>query len=157
MVSDIYVPRPMSTSVRHRANGVYTESLAQHRSIDPFSTQYWDPEPRKQPKKIANLSTQGQKMAPPPMPTDAFAALSGGLSSSPAEKLVKNEIMNAVKQAILDNKGLSKVGIVDVVFTKFRNDASRAEVKNTIEHVAERKGPGRQKEWELRMGHELAA
>jgi chromatin assembly factor 1 subunit A len=100
----------------------------------------------------------GAVMPPPPAPTSAFAALSGTPAAPAATKLVKKEILNDVKKAILDNKGLSKVGIVDFVFNQFRDNASRAEVKNTIELVAEnkKKGTGRHKEWDLKPGHEIA-
>ena len=72
-------------------------------------------------------------------------------------KVVKDEIMDDVKKAILDNKGLSKVGIIDVVFQQFRDQASRTEVKNTIELVAEKQGPGRAKEWVLKPEHGISA
>lgn len=64
--------------------------------------------------------------------------------------------MNDVKQAILDNRALSKVGIIDFIFHRFRDNVSRAEVKNTLELVAERKGTGRAKEWDLKPGHEIS-
>lgn len=70
-------------------------------------------------------------------------------------KLVKSELMNDIKRAILDNKALSKVGIIDFIFHQFRDSVSRAEVKNTIEMVAEKKGAGRSKEWDLKPGHEI--
>ncbi|EHK26139.1 uncharacterized protein TRIVIDRAFT_188521 [Trichoderma virens Gv29-8] len=77
-----------------------------------------------------------------------------GSTSAPG-KLVKPELLNEIKKAILDNKALSKVGIVDFIFHQFKDSASRLEVKNTIEHVAEKKGTGRTKEWELKPGHEI--
>ncbi|KAH6611281.1 chromatin assembly factor 1 subunit a [Trichoderma cornu-damae] len=132
------------------------EGLDQPWDIDPFSAQYWEPEPSskaakgKAPKAI---KSESDAKAPPPAPTNAFAAL-GGSSSTPG-KLVKPELMNDIKQAILDNKALSKVGIVDFIFHQFKDSASRVEVKNTIEHVAEKKGAGRTKEWELKPGHEI--
>lgn len=127
--------------------------------IDPFSTKYWEPEPAtkaakgKAPKAI---KSENDAKALPPVPASAFAALgSAGSSNSAPGKLVKPELLNGVKQAILDNKALSKVGIVDFIFHQFRDSASRLEVKNTIEHVAEKKGAGRIKEWELKPGHEI--
>lgn len=65
--------------------------------------------------------------------------------------------MDDVKKAILENAALSKVGIIDFVFHQFRDNVSRAEVKNTLEHVAEKKGAGRQKAWALKPGHELVS
>lgn len=95
-------------------------------------------------------------MPPPPAPTNAFAALDGGAANvSAPTKLVKAELLNDFKRAILDNKALSKVGIIDFIFHQFRNSVSRAEVKNTLEHVAEKKGAGRSKEWDLKPGHEI--
>ncbi|CAH0017713.1 unnamed protein product [Clonostachys rhizophaga] len=122
-------------------------------SINPWSDAYWEPAPKK-----VQAADMGVVMPPPPAPTSAFAALSGTPTAPAATKLVKKEILNDVKKAILDNKGLSKVGIVDFVFNQFRDNASRAEVKNTIELVAEnkKKGTGRHKEWDLKPGHEIA-
>ncbi|KAL7945594.1 chromatin assembly factor 1 subunit A domain-containing protein [Trichoderma barbatum] len=134
------------------------EGLDQPWDIDPFSTKYWEPEPAKiaKGKTPKAIKTENDTKAPPPAPTNAFAALGGAASSSSAPgKLVKPELLNEVKQAILDNKALSKVGIVDFIFHQFKDSASRLEVKNTIEHVAEKKGAGRTKEWELKPGHEI--
>lgn len=128
--------------------------------IDPFSTKYWEPEPvtKAAKGKVAKtVKSDNDAKALPPVPTNAFAALgsAGGSNSAPG-KLVKPELLNDVKQAILDNKALSKVGIVDFIFHQFRDSASRLEVKNTIELVAEKKGVGRIKEWELKPGHEIS-
>ncbi|KAL6831156.1 chromatin assembly factor 1 subunit A domain-containing protein [Trichoderma sp. SZMC 28015] len=134
------------------------EGLNQLWDIDPFSTRYWEPEPSKVAKSKAPkaIKAENDAKAPPPAPTNAFAALGGaaGSTSTPG-KLVKPELLNEIKQAILDNKALSKVGIVDFIFHQFKDSASRLEVKNTIEHVAEKKGAGRAKEWELKPGHEI--
>ncbi|KAM0258790.1 hypothetical protein ACHAQJ_003632 [Trichoderma viride] len=131
------------------------EGLDQLWDIDPFSTKYWEPEPSKAAKAKTPkvIKSENDAKAPPPVPTNAFAAL-GGSNPAPG-KLVKPELLNDVKQAILDNKALSKVGIVDFIFHQFKDSASRMEVKNTIEHVAEKKGAGRAKEWELKPGHEI--
>lgn len=119
--------------------------------LDPWSSHYWEPEP-----KLAPGDTGASKMPPPTAPANAFAALTGAASNGAGPKIVKPEIMNNVKQAIVDNKSLSKVGIIEVLFQQFRDNASRAEVKNTIETVAEKTGSGRSKEWILRPGHEIA-
>lgn len=130
-------------------------NLSSTGSIDPFSTSYWEPEPK---PATAVTTTKTDKMPPPPAPANAFAAIS---SSAPATgsnvvKLVKDELLNDFKQAILDHKTLSKVGIIEFISNQFRDSASRVEVKNTLELVAEKKGKGRSKEWDLRPGHEIA-
>ncbi|KAG6029434.1 hypothetical protein E4U41_000345 [Claviceps citrina] len=146
--------------------GWMTEGLGHDEAIDPFSTQYWESETKAKPAKAcksaaaASSSTRSSaiKMPPPPAPVSAFAALQGdaGNAAAAATKLVKAELMNEVKQAILDNKALSKVGIIDFIFHQFRDNVSRAEVKNTLELVAEKKGAGRSKEWDLKPGHEIS-
>ncbi|KAJ6784777.1 hypothetical protein PWT90_05737 [Aphanocladium album] len=127
-------------------------------TIDPFATSYWEPEPKRVPAKAAATATT-EKMPPPPAPSNAFVALDGSSSTraeSASVKLVKAELMNDVKKFILDNKALSKAGIIDIIFHQFRHAVSRAEVKNTLELVAEKKkGASKIKEWELKPGHEI--
>lgn len=141
-----------------------TGGLEHSWGVDPFSTTYWEPEVKAKPAKPAKAAPSGDKtaktakMPPPPTPSNAFAALDGGAAAGARpDKMVKDELLTDVKQAILANKALSKVGIIDFVFQQFRSDASRAEVKNTIEYVAEKKGAGRSKEWALKPGHEIPA
>ena len=95
-------------------------------------------------------------MPPPPAPVNAFAALNSGSADSAPVKLVKTELMNDVKKAILQNKALSKVGIIDFIFQQFRDRVSRTEVKNTLELIAEKKGTGKMKEWDLKPGYEIS-
>lgn len=135
------------------------DGLPQSWGIDPFSTEYWEPENKTKTTKATKTAESGTKMPPPPTPTNAFAAITGGSSASggDAPKLVKSELMDDVKRAILDNKALSKVGIIDFVFHLFREHVSRIEVKNTIELVAEKTGKGRSKEWALKHGHEIVS
>ncbi|KAM3532912.1 hypothetical protein MY4038_003825 [Beauveria bassiana] len=123
-------------------------------SIDPFATSYWQPEPKAAPVMTVTTST-AEKMPPPPTPANAFAALNASSTESAPVKIVKAEIMNDVKRAILQNKALSKVGIIDFIFQQFRDRASRTEVKNTLELVAEKKKAGKMNEWDLKPGHEI--
>lgn len=122
-------------------------------TVDPWSSTYWAPEPTKQ------VPEKGTAMPPPQAPANAFAALVN-LNAGPnaAAKVVKSDILDDVKKSILANKALSKAGIIDFVFQQFRDNATRTEVKNTIELVAERKkGSGKAKEWDLKPGHELVS
>ncbi|KAG6097959.1 hypothetical protein E4U30_000145 [Claviceps sp. LM220 group G6] len=158
---------PNQAVYEHKLEFVIHERLDHQWGIDPFSTQYWEPETPAKPAKPsaaaaaalwAVASSGANKMAPPPAPANAFAALGTALpaATNTAGKLVKAELMNDVKQAILDNRALSKVGIIDFIFHRFRDNVSRAEVKNTLELVAEKKGTGRAKEWDLKPGHEIS-
>ncbi|KAH8177294.1 chromatin assembly factor 1 subunit A domain-containing protein [Sarocladium implicatum] len=150
----IYSPDPILQE--HKMEYIH-ELLGSDRPIDPWSTTYWEPEPKKAAAtKALSKSEQSATMPPPPAPANAFAALSKpATSTTDGIKLVKDEVLDDVKRAILENKKLSKVGIVDVLYQQFRDRTSRLEVKNTIEFVAEKKGAGRAKEWELKPGHEL--
>ncbi|CAG7565487.1 unnamed protein product [Fusarium equiseti] len=154
-------------------NGAANQVIHEHRmefmhdglqetwGIDPFSTEYWEPEVKKtagRPAKTSQASETTTKMPPPPTPSNAFAALTGTSGNSGSStKLVKSELLDDVKRAILDNKALSKVGIIDFLYHQFRDDVSRAEVKNTVELVAEKTGKGRSKEWALKSGHEITS
>ncbi|KAF4944554.1 hypothetical protein FGADI_12610 [Fusarium gaditjirri] len=138
------------------------DGLQQTWGIDPFSTEYWEPEVKNKtlkPTKTTAASDGSSKMPPPPMPANAFSALTGsnGNTGGDAPKLVKSELLDDVKRAILSNKALSKVGIIDFLYHQFRDDVSRIEVKNTVELVAEKIGKGRSKEWALKSGHEIAS
>ncbi|KAF5605759.1 chromatin assembly complex subunit p90 [Fusarium subglutinans] len=138
------------------------DGLQQAWGIDPFSTEYWEPEVKNKtlkPTKITAASDGSSKMPPPPTPANAFSALTGsnGNTGGDPPKLVKSELLDDVKRAILSNKALSKVGIIDFLYHQFRDDVSRTEVKNTVELVAEKIGKGRSKEWALKSGHEIAS
>ncbi|RGP79937.1 chromatin assembly subunit p90 [Fusarium longipes] len=133
------------------------DGLQQTWGIDPFSTQYWEPEAKSKtvkPTKTTQASEMATAMPPPPTPSNAFAALTGD-NNGGALKFVKSEVLDDVKRAILDNKALSKVGIIDFLYHQFRDRVSRIEVKNTVELVAEKTGKGRSKEWTLKSGHEI--
>ncbi|KAG5982823.1 hypothetical protein E4U55_001276 [Claviceps digitariae] len=162
---------PNRTTYEHRMEFIHEEGWQHHGGIDPFSTQYWDPEKRVKAAKSAvtaataaaaaasSATSTANNMPPPAAPHNAFAALNGeagNVTAATAAKLVKAELMNDVKKAILDNKALSKVGIIDFIFHQFRDNVSRTEVKNTLELVAEKKKVGRVKEWDLKPGHELS-
>ncbi|GAB0134413.1 hypothetical protein EsDP_00002787 [Epichloe bromicola] len=144
---------PNRTAYEHKMEFMH-EGLEHTWGINPWSTEYWEPETKARP--APPMHSTANKMPPPPAPANAFAALTGEAGNAAAAKLVKADLMNDVKQAILDNKALSKVGIIDFIFHRFRDSVSRAEVKNTLEHVAEKKkGAGRSKEWDLKPGHEI--
>lgn len=131
------------------------DTFYQNATIDPFATLYWEPDPKPVPVKVT-LTVQAEKMPPPPTPANAFTGRSGGSAESSQTRLVKAELMNDIKKAILQNKALSKAGIIDFLFQNFRDSVSRVEVKNTLELVAEKKGTGRVKEWDLKPGHEIS-
>ncbi|KAK7403632.1 hypothetical protein QQX98_010597 [Neonectria punicea] len=143
------------TTYDHRMEFIH-DAFEQGCSIDPFSTEYWEPEPKSKTTKTSQSGETGAKMPPPSAPANAFVALAGGAATD-GLKLVKSELMDDVKKAILDNAALSKIGILDVIYYQFAsNKVSRTEVKNTLERVAERKGQGRQKAWALKPGHEIS-
>ncbi|KAM4056333.1 chromatin assembly factor 1 subunit A domain-containing protein [Hirsutella rhossiliensis] len=118
--------------------------------IDPWSAQYWEPEPKKKTVK----SEEGSKMAPPPTPANVFGAIRNAAETE-APKLVKTELWGDMKRVILNNKALSKGSIIDIIFHQFRDGVSRAEVKNTIELIAEKKGSGRSKEWDIKPKYKI--
>lgn len=145
----------------------FTESLDQNCSIDPFSTQYWEPAPK--PKAATSKSTAAKNAMPPPAaPSNAFEALgtkssattTAASSTGPSEaektakpqaQITKPELLPAFKKAVIANQKLSKMAIVEVLSVQI-DGLTKAEAKVMLDHVAERRGAGRTKVWELKDG-----
>ncbi|KAF4582146.1 Chromatin assembly factor 1 subunit A [Ophiocordyceps camponoti-floridani] len=128
------------------------EGLKHNWGVDPWSSQYWEPEEKRKLK-----AKGGSKMAPPKTPATAFEAMKDGEDKA-GSKTVRAEHLDEVKKLILQYRDLSKGSIIDIIFHKFRNthsSVSRAEVKNTVDMIAEKKGAGRSREWGLRAGFEI--
>lgn len=142
------------------------ESLDHHHSIDPFSTEYWQP-------KVAPAATSSQQskalkplnhniqagMAPPPIP--GLSPADPSSSSQPDwSAMVPKSMFPEFKRAIIstDYNFLTKVGIVDMLSKKF-STATKNQVKATLDFLAERSSlPGAKKSakvWVLRSEHAL--
>ncbi|PFH60137.1 hypothetical protein XA68_11410 [Ophiocordyceps unilateralis] len=129
--------------------------LQRDAGVDPWSTQYWEPEEKRKSTKSGNSARAASKMAPPKAPGTPFEPMNDQKAGS---KMVKAEHLDEVKRLILEHRELPKGSIVDIIFHRFRNkqsSVSRVEVKNTVDMIAEKKGAGRSKEWGLRAGFEI--
>lgn len=138
---------------------------SQPRSIDPFSTSYWTPEPTASaitlPGRSKDISSNGA-MNPPRAPL-AQRAMNGllntlnapqtppsGIASKPAKakRLIPSEQLPAFK-AEIEGKDLTKIGMVEALkkmFPKLPKDA----ITNTLSVVAARVGPTeKEKRWVL--------
>lgn len=105
------------------ANAESTENITPETGIDPFSKAYWSP-PRK------------PKMAPPPAPApnNAFDALKPNETAAAAAKtpqIAKPELIPEFKRAVLANRKLSKVAIVEVLGLQFEG-LSKADRKSVV-------------------------
>jgi chromatin assembly factor 1 subunit A len=82
---------------------------------------------------------------PPPAPTDAFKALG---TAAPSKKMLalQPDMIQKLKEMVMEKRGLSKVGIVELFNSE--NKVPKAAIKSTIEMIAEKKG----KEWVLKAG-----
>lgn len=133
--------------------------LDRHHSIDPFATHYWEPEVKAAPASTSlHPSTAGSMKPPAPVSstpanlTNAFAAISQGAAASSVGKkvpLVPPENVEAFKRAILKYPKLSKLGLVEVLSSEF-DKCTKAQVKNSVETMAERSGSGQDKLWRLK-------
>lgn len=132
------------------------ESLARKWGINPWTNEYWEqPERRGRPAGSggqAGGKAAADRMAPPAAPASGGG---GGPGGGPGLKLVSGELLLEVKRALLEHATLPKGGTVDIISQRLRGSASRAEVKQTIELVAEKTGTGKQRRWTLRPGHEM--
>ncbi|ORY71674.1 chromatin assembly factor 1 subunit A-domain-containing protein [Pseudomassariella vexata] len=125
------------------------EPLQDHSMIDPFSTEYWQPKPSASRAAAAAALQQppalptSAPMGPPAAPSDAFARLAasaaGSASTTDVKDIVPKQILDEFKRAVIsdDINFLTKVGIVDMLAKRFPL-CTRAQVKNTIEKIAER-------------------
>ncbi|KAL8306483.1 hypothetical protein RB597_003007 [Gaeumannomyces tritici] len=132
--------------------------LDRHHSVDPFATHYWEPEvkPASAPTTL-HPSTAGSMKPPalvsstPANPANAFMAISQGAAASTGKKLllVPPDTVDAFKRAILKYPKLSKIGLVEILSSEF-DKCTKAQVKNSVETMAERSGSGQDKLWRLK-------
>ena len=94
-------------------------------------------------------------MAPPPGPANAFEAINpGAKAGQDAPKLAKAELMPIIKTTILEHKTLPKQALIGILSHKV-GGVTVAEARGTLDHIAEKKGTGRQKFWTLKPGWEV--
>ncbi|KAB5531218.1 chromatin assembly factor 1 subunit A-domain-containing protein [Coniochaeta sp. 2T2.1] len=132
------------------------ETLDHHYSIDPFSTHYWQPAKPAPPATATHLapssaatSKPDSKAMPPPAPTDAFKALGAtatAASARPKTTSLAPDMVEKLKELVMEKKSLSKVGIVELFNSE--NKVPKAAIKSAIDLIAEKKG----KEWVLKGG-----
>ncbi|KAI0124237.1 chromatin assembly factor 1 subunit A-domain-containing protein [Xylariales sp. AK1849] len=138
------------------------ESLPHHHSIDPFSTDYW--QPRVAPRAAATESACGQAkttsmvmtkdMAPPPAPRTTTVSLTD------AKDIISTSLMPEFKKAIIsdDINFLTKAAMIDMLSQRF-STTTKAQVRSTLDLVAQRSAiPGEKKtakRWALRAEHVL--
>ncbi|KAK7749779.1 hypothetical protein SLS53_000358 [Cytospora paraplurivora] len=139
-------------------------SLEHHHSIDPFSREYWAPEPKaaasKAPATTSKApassvkSTGGTTMPPPPIPASPFAALgAGSVAATPPttvpQGLIKAERMDEFKAIVVEFSFLAKAALTQTLKKKLGN-CSLPEIKATLDYVAEK--PTKKGDWQIKKG-----
>lgn len=90
-------------------------------------------------------------MPPPPAANSAFGAPKTSPADAPkTPQITRPELLPDFRRAVLMNRKLSKMAIVEVLGLQFEA-LSKAETRAMLEFVAER-GHGKGKVWELREG-----
>lgn len=85
-------------------------------------------------------------MAPPPVPADAFHALTSKTTEKkPAQKLPA-DAQEELKDLLRSKPDLSKVGIVEVFFANHKKKYPKTQIKATFEEMTEKAGKG----WKLK-------
>ncbi|KAK2029091.1 hypothetical protein LX32DRAFT_663402 [Colletotrichum zoysiae] len=154
---------PNRTVYEHRMEFIL-ETLDHHSGIDPFSTKYWEPEPKQkakpksagQPPKDKAAAAESQK------PSDAFKAISstkaagggaGGVQSLP-KKMLENNNLQELKKVIEANPKIAKGGLIDLSYVALAHaKISRNEIKEAIAAVAEKVGgKGHAGSWTIKPG-----
>lgn len=134
---------------------------SQPRSIDPFSSAYWAPEPSLVAPTVKKEALANGSMNPPRAPltqrtvngllnTLNTPQQATGSASKPAKpkRMIPDEHLAAFKQEV-EGKDLTKIGMIEAlkkVFPKIPKDA----ITNTLSVVAARVGPTeKEKRWVL--------
>ncbi|KAI8155140.1 Chromatin assembly factor 1 subunit rlf2 [Colletotrichum sp. SAR 10_70] len=134
---------PNRTMYEHRMEFIL-ESLDSHHSIDPFSTKYWEPEPKQKAPKAA------AKTADTSAPANAFQAI--GAKNTPQslpKKILENNVLQELKKVIQANPKIAKGGLIDLSYVALAHaKVSRNDIKEAIATIAERSGgQGRAGSW----------
>ncbi|KAK1963370.1 hypothetical protein LY78DRAFT_694909 [Colletotrichum sublineola] len=150
---------PNRTVYEHRMEFIL-ETLDHHSGIDPFSTKYWEPEPK--PKsKPAGQPPKEKAAAESLKPSDAFKAIrspkagggSGGMQSLP-KKMLENNNLQELKKVIEANPKIAKGGLIDLSYVALAHaKISRNDIKEAIAAVAEKVGgKGQAGSWTIKPG-----
>ncbi|KAM7221123.1 chromatin assembly factor 1 subunit rlf2 [Rhypophila decipiens] len=144
------------------------EHLENHASIDPWSGEYFLPSGKdksdsKAPSAnqlscstseaqivpsagAAQCATGNTKMAPPPVPSDAFQSLnSKATDKKPAQKL-HADAQEELKDFLRLKPDLSKVGVIEVFHANHRKKFPKTQIKASFEDLTEKAG----KHWRLK-------
>lgn len=85
-------------------------------------------------------------MAPPPVPSDAFQALTAkNTEKKPAQKLPADALAE-LKELLRSKPNLSKVGIVEVFAANHMKKFPKTQIKAAVEDLTEKAGKG----WKLK-------
>ncbi|GKT41151.1 chromatin assembly factor 1 subunit rlf2 [Colletotrichum spaethianum] len=150
-------PNPISRSYS-RVNTCFKETLDHRSGIDPFSTKYWEPEPKPKP---AARPPKDKAAAELSKPSDAFKAISspkagGGVQSLP-KKILENNNLQELKKVIEANPKIAKGGLIDLSYVALAHaKISRNDIKEAIAAVAEKVGgKGHAGSWTIKPGFDL--
>ncbi|KAK1453322.1 chromatin assembly factor 1 subunit A [Colletotrichum melonis] len=166
------VSRPYSS-----VNTCFEESLEHHHSIDPFSTEYWEPEPKPKPAgrppkdktakaqaiKDKTVKTQAAKDKPATdsKPADAFKAITCGSTKNSVQslpkKILENNNLQELKKVIEANPKIAKGGLVDLSYVALAHaKISRNDLKEAIAMIAEKVGgKGLAGSWAIKSGFDV--
>ncbi|KAF4628648.1 hypothetical protein G7Y89_g9505 [Cudoniella acicularis] len=123
------------------------------KTIDPFSTAYWEPrpvtamDPPRMPLTAMKTPNSINQAAKPVKPFFSNASIINSTPSQPVQhvgkdnkpkKLLPAEVLSDFRAAIQGNN-LSKVGLVEVLKKQFPSHSAQA-IKNTLEMIAKRVG-----------------
>ncbi|KAK1491242.1 chromatin assembly factor 1 subunit A [Colletotrichum tamarilloi] len=158
-------------------NTCFEESLEHHHSIDPFSTEYWEPEPKPKPVgrppkdktakaqaiKDKTVKTQAAKDKPATdsKPADAFKAITCGSTKNSVQslpkKILENNNLQELKKVIEANPKIAKGGLVDLSYVALAHaKISRNDLKEAIAMIAEKVGgKGLAGSWAIKSGFDV--
>ncbi|KAJ0167037.1 Chromatin assembly factor 1 subunit rlf2 [Colletotrichum tanaceti] len=148
-------PYPISRSYS-RLNTCFKESLDHRSGIDPFSTKYWEPEPK--PRSVGR-PVKDKAAAESSTPSNVLKTISGtkaGVQSLP-KKIMENNNLQELKNVIRANPKIAKGGLIDLSHVALAHaKISRNDIKEAIAAVAEKVGgKGHSASWTIKPGFDV--
>jgi len=156
--------RPLSMK-RTRRLTCPAESLSHHRSVDPFSSSYWEPEPtnaedaKAKVTSAASTSPRTKLKDAAPKPVNALLVLTGSATSRKASNTKKADplapdLHAKLKEFMRNHPAISKMSLIDffAAENKENKGCTRLAVKTSFELLTgsgENGRVGRGKKWQL--------
>lgn len=140
---------PVTATTTMQPPRVPLHALKANSATNNSITSYTTSTSQTKPSKSSTSTSASRSPSPLPGAQPASSTPSSASTASTApKKSVKQEDMPSFMQTILENRDLTKAGMLEFLAKRFQGNTRQA-VMNSLELVARRDGKGKQKLWRL--------